>query len=234
MAKETAESKLLKLIEEADAKDGTASSAPAPAAPSAPAASQALSSVSSVGVGTIAVPPFIQKILLLFSRGSQPGQGFGMRQVNQLLVVLIIIIGIFFISDFSKGMKKAQQPLEFPVNPMTFEQVSVPQPGDVTAYIAVVNQRNIFRPFEKKKEEEVKIVAPIENQQIKDRVTNFKLVGISWLNSPETATVMIEDKSTTITYFLKTGEELQGVKIETIYADRVEMTFQGQKLTMNL
>lgn len=233
MAKETAESKLLKLIEETDAKDKTG--APAGTAP-APAAAQVLDSVSSVSVGSISLPPFLQNIFSMFSAGSRSSQGFGLRQANQLLFLAIIGVAIFLIKDFSVGMKVAEQDVNIPVKPMPFDerQVAVPAPPAVEKYVSTISYRNIFRPFEKKVEEEVKITAPVENQKIKDKVANFKLVGISWLNSPETATVMIEDKSTTVTHFLKTGEALQGVQIQTIYADRVEMNFQGEKLMMNL
>lgn len=234
MAKETAESKLLKLIEETDAKDKA--SGPAPAVPSAaPEVAKVLSSVSSVGVGGIALPPFLQNLFSFFYRGSQPSQGFGLRQANQLLFLIIIAGGVFFVADFSRGMKEAQRQFAFSVKQVPFDlkESVLPAPKDAAEYVSIVAQRNIFRPFEKKAEE-AKIAVPLENQRIKDKVANLKLVGISWLSSPETATVMIEDKNTTITHFLKTGEDLEGVKIDVIYADRVEMSFQGEKMTMNL
>lgn len=236
MAKDTAESKLLKLIEETDAKDKTGGTPPAAAvAPAAGDATKVLNSVSSVGVGSIALPPFIQKIFSLFMGSSQPGQGFGLRLANQLLLVAVIAIGGFFVMDFSRGMKESQAKVVFDVKQADFnpDDEVLPSVKDVMDYVSAVSQRNIFKPFEKKVED-TKIVAPAENQRIKDKVTNLKLVGISWLNSPDTATVMIEDKSTSVTHFLKTGEDLQGLKVDVIYADRVEVSYQGEKLTINL
>jgi hypothetical protein len=234
MAKETAESKLLKLIEEADAKD-TPASASGASASAATQASQVLSSVSSVGVQSIPIPPFIQKILALFSKGSSPSAGFGLRVVNAFLVFLIFIFGFFFAQDFSRGMKESQAQVAFEIKQAADDGklVALPTVNDADSYIEQISKRNIFRPFEKKVEE-IKIVAPEENQQIKDKVTNFKLVGISWLSTPETATAMIEDKSTSVTHFLKKGDDLEGVKLDVIYADRVEFSFNGEKLTMNL
>ena len=52
---------------------------------------------------------------------------------------------------------------------------------------------------------------------------------------------MIEDKGKAITFFVKTGddlskssESLKGVSLDVIYADRVEFSYQGQKLMINL
>lgn len=238
MAKDTAESKLLKLIEETDAKDKTANPA-APAAAS-PDVTKVLNSVSTVGVGSVSLPPFLQKILSAFT--AKPGAGFGLRFFNQVLLFVILGVGVFFVMDFSKGMKQSQVEVAYEVvqSEDDGKEVALPTINDVVDYIATVSSRNIFRPFEKKAEE-AKIVAPLENQRIKDKVVNFKLVGISWLSTPETATAMIEDKATSVTYFLKTGDDfgkmkqdLQGLKIDVIYADRVEFSFQGEKLTMNL
>ena len=237
MAKETAESKLLKLIEESDAKDKSAPGAASPAAVSGAAsdAARVFNSVSSVGISGVTVPSFLQKIFSMFSRRGRPSTPFGLRQVNQLLFLAIVAVTAFLFFDFSRGMKESQKKVAFEVKQMPFDPKSdMPlTPKGVAVYESAVNTRNIFHPFEKKAEEK-KIVEPVENQKIKDKVVNFKLVGISWLNSAQTATVMIEDKATSITHFLKTGEDLQGVKIDTIYADRVEMSFQGEKMTMSL
>ncbi len=234
MGKETAESKLLKLIEEADAKDKPAGAASASAG--APAqVSNVLSSVSSVGVQSIPIPPFVQKIFALFSKDSQTSAGFGLRVINGFLVFVIFVFGLFFAQDFSRGMKESQAQVVFEVKQAADDgkQIALPTISDAESYIEKISKRNIFKPFEKKVEE-IKIVAPVENQQIKDKVTNFKLVGISWLSTPETATAMIEDTSTSVTHFLKTGEDLEGVKLDVIYADRVEFSYNGEKLTLNL
>ncbi len=239
MAKDTAESKLLKLIEETDAKDKAAN----PAAPAVSAdVSKVLNSVSSVGVSGGALGDFFQKAIAIFSRGSNPSAASGLRFVNLVLLILIGMIGFFFMQDFSRGIQQSHEKVVYEVNQVVSDgqEILLPTVKDVTDYIAAISERNIFRPFEKKVEE-AKVVVPLENQQIKDKLANFKLVGISWLNSPDTATAMIEDKSRAITLFLKTGEDLskssenlRGVTLDVIYADRVEFSFQGEKITLNL
>jgi len=242
MAKDTAESKLLKLIEETDAKDKSAGgssvgagASAASTAVAAPDATKLFNSVSSVGVGAISLPPFLQKIISIIIPGSQRTKGFGLHTANQLLLVLVLIVSVLFVLDFSRGMKESQVQVAFDVKqaPLDPADEVLPSVMDVVDYVTAVSQRNIFRPFEKKAEE-AHVAAPAENQKIKDKVTNLKLVGISWLNTPETATAMIEDKSTSVTHFVKTGEDLQGIKVDVIYADRVEVSFQGEKMTINL
>jgi type II secretory pathway component PulC len=103
-------------------------------------------------------------------------------------------------------------------------------------YASVVSERNIFHPFEKKVIEEKaaaeEVVVP--NQKIKSKMVDFKIVGISWLDTPQSATVMIEDTKTQITHFLRAGENLQGVQVKTIYADRVILSYEGETLAVNL
>ncbi len=236
MAKDTAEAKLLKLIEETDAKDKAVNPAAAGSAASAGVSTDAtkvLSSVNSVGVGAISLPPFLRKVLGLFSGGSQPRSS--LRLVNYTLLVFIVAAGFFFVRNFLKGMEESQEEIVFEVKQKPFESTEngLAPPKDAGEYVRAISARNIFRPFEKKAEE-TKVSAPSENQQIKNKLTNFKLVGISWLSTPETATAMIEDKSRGETLFKKKGDDLDGVRVEVIYADRVEFSFQGEKLTINL
>lgn len=287
MAKETAEQRLLKLIEAADAKATVAAPPPAAApvaAPApAPAARQVLSSVSSVGVSS---PPALEGLLGMFRRpgSSETPEDIGLKMANRLLVVVVIGIGVFFIADFTKGMKASKKEVNFaiPKSKPSKKQAAVRKqkppedgsivrsifdtekdfqvdrsqavpetdaldesghnaelsdamiPRDVAEYVAAVSRRNIFHPLEKKAEEELKVAAPSENQKIRERITNFKLVGVSWLDSAESATVMVEDQKTSVTHFLKTGDYLEGVKVETIYADRVVFSYQGETVTINL
>ena len=164
MAKDTAESKLLKLIEEADAKDKASSPQVATGSGAAVSvqAGQVFNSVSAVGVGAIAIPPFLQKILAIFSRSAQPSAGSGLRLVNWVLVVLILVLGLFFVKDFSRGVKESQSVVSAQIKQKSFnlESEVLPSVEDVGDYVAIVSERNIFRPFEKKVEE-AKALAPL-------------------------------------------------------------------------
>ena len=65
-------------------------------------------------------------------------------------------------------------------------------------------------------------------------MSKYKLVGIAWLDLPETASVMIEDTQKNETFFLKQGEQLEGVTVKTIYTDRAVFSHENEETTIKL
>ena len=252
MAKETAEQKLLKLIEATEAQDepsqpAARASVRAPTA-NVEAAQKTLSSVQSLGLATITVPPVIGQLLRILRNPStvaQLPQTLSIKELNKGLLIIVLLVGVYFVSDFNKGMKSAQKDISVEEGSAAALSKS---PGadkirnllsqyakDISEYMVLVSYRNIFQPYERKVEvatEDVQEVLP--NQQITEKINQFKLVGISWLETPDSVTVMIEDNQTQVTHFLKNGEEFQGVKVETIYADSVEFSYNGEKMNVKL
>ncbi|HPB68629.1 MAG TPA: hypothetical protein PKU74_06960 [Candidatus Omnitrophota bacterium] len=250
MAKETAEQKLLKLIEATEAQDKTPSSAE-PAAVRGPSTSleaqKTLSSVQSIGLATITLPSFVGQLMNVLrdpSTLAQLPQTLSIKELNKVLLILVLLIGIYFVSDFSKGMKAAQKDIRLDETPLTAaESVGLGTVGDllgqyvkdISQYMALVSYRNIFQPYERKVEVADEVVEEfLPNQQIAEKVNQFKLVGISWRETPDSVMVMIEDNQTQVTHFLKSGEEFQGVRVETIYADSVEFSYNGEKMNVKL
>ncbi len=230
MAKETAEQKLLKVIEVSGGGD---TPAPAPAGEIAPSAQsqeaqKTLESVKSVGVS---LPPFMQGIVTFI----QGGHGFGLREINKILPVCIALVTVFFVMDFRKGMEGSKKEIRFAV-PKTTAMLSdgiLPAFRNVSEYVTVINRRNIFHPLEKKLVEK-KANTSSDKQHLVEKITDLKLVGISWLDSAESATAMIEDDKTSITHFLKVGDSVKGVRIHTIYADSVILSYGQETITMSL
>ena len=250
MAKETAEQKLLKLIEASEAQESP--SQPAESAsvrtPSASVdAQKTLNSVQSIGLATITLPPLAGQLLRILrdpSTIAQLPQTLSVKELNKGLLIIVLLVGVYFVSDFSKEMKKAQKDISVDgVSPALSKSSGVGKIADsigqyakdITEYMALVSYRNIFQPYERKIEvvdEEVQDVPP--NQQIAEKISQFKLVGISWLETPDSVTVMIEDNQTQVTHFLRSGEEFQGVKVQTIYADSVEFSYNGETMNVKL
>ena len=52
-----------------------------------------------------------------------------------------------------------------------------------------------------------------------EQTKDLKLVGISWLDSAESASAMIENTQSGVTYFLKSGEQINSVTVKQIFAD---------------
>ena len=65
-------------------------------------------------------------------------------------------------------------------------------------------------------------------------MSKYKLVGIAWLDLPETASIMIEDTHKKETFFLKQGEQLEGVTVKTIYTDRAVFSHENEETTIKL
>jgi hypothetical protein len=65
-------------------------------------------------------------------------------------------------------------------------------------------------------------------------MSRYKLVGIAWLDLPETACIMIEDTRKNETLFLKQGEQLEGVTVKTIYTDRAVFSHENEETTIKL
>lgn len=90
-------------------------------------------------------------------------------------------------------------------------------------YLEMVQRRNTFLPVVLKSVESFKAEA---ERILTTLVGDLKLVGISWGEEPQ---AMIEDKKTKKTYFLKTGDMINKLKIDTILKDRVILNFQGER-----
>ena len=162
MAKETAEKKLLKLIESTQAQESAVAAQPAASA-AAPSSGDGLSDVQQVansvkGVGfslpKLSVPPFLGSIVNIFRGPSAAAAGsgpFGLREVNRILSVgIVVVTGLLFLS-FMSGYNEAQKKMDFAVEQMpanTDEFTSHFQ--DLAEYLSTLLRRNIFQPYEVK------------------------------------------------------------------------------------
>jgi hypothetical protein len=226
MSKETAEQKLLKLIE---AEEGS------------PAENQAVKevarSVRGRGFASASTPDFLKSLPEFFKNSPlfRPGQFVGLKQINTFLLAVVLSVCVFLAVTIVSGVRSSDAKIDFQVTATTVggaPSVSPPLSKGREYLTKITEQRNIFSPAEEKTVEQQ--AGTVERQRIVDKTKDLRLVGISWPENAETATAMIEDKQTLITYFLKQGEEINGVRIQNIYADRVVLGFQGETLILKL
>ena len=230
MTKETAEQKLLKLIE-------TSSSQPATAGTThqQDVAKQMAQAVQG-GSFHFELPAALQ--FLSFSRGAG-NPPFGLKEFNRMLLYSMIAVSVFFAMDLLTGMKSLERKIVFSVDPNVSKKLFsvIPPVKDLASYLSPIETRNIFQPLEKKTAAEEKQDVPPPSEQAKKIVTlaeKLKLVGVSWLDRPETASVMIEDTESGITYFVRQGEKVKDLTVKNIYTDRVVLTFEGEEITIKL
>ncbi len=238
MAKETAEQKLLKLIELSDAQ-GTGE-APKPAAPKAPDPQQVLQAVQSVG-GAVSLPPALSGFMAAIKNfvGTVPRDGhLGIREVNAILVAAVIFVVIIFGLNVSNGFKRANSPIVFSQPEGVSFSVGnlLPQFKALQDYVGTISFRNIFQPYEKKvveaETEEQQAVKLFE--QIDSKTKGLRLVGVSWFDTAESASAMVENTDSGVTYFLRAGEKVNGATVEAIYSDSIVLEFQGERLELKL
>jgi len=234
--KETAEQKLLKIIEAQNPADISSSG---PSLPGQDVAQQVASSVKGVGLPPVSLSSVLAPLMGLWkglTPGKSTGTPFGIREINKLFMLAIGVVCFLFIANVLGGMKLMNQKIIFHLTSeaKNFSNDFIPSLTDISDYLENIKRRNIFRPLEKKTEAPAMVVENISNPRITELTQDWKLVGISWLSTPESASVMIENTKTGITYFLRQGEEFQGVTIKNIYADRVLLGCEGEELTLKL
>ncbi len=247
--KETAEQKLLKLIENSkgqkDAPPAAQSSAPsdsvtpvAPPVASEQVAMKVAQSVRSPALPGIALPVFLQNLGGVFKKGGAPGAmvGLGLRQVNSLLTLTTVAVMFFFTGKLFLGWSQMNQQISFlldgKVTRTGEREQLIPLTKDVAYYLDLVQTRNIFKPYEKKQGKETKFTG--DNRVVASKTEHLKLRGISWLDSAETASAIIEDADSGMTYFLKQGDQVKDVTVKTIYADQVIMSYEGEEIAIKL
>lgn len=194
MAKESAEEKLLKMMQK---------------------------SSPSVAAKPSATGSFKKKFKLTFSIGA----------LNMLLFLGIIACIIALGLEMRSGYSLLNQAVEFPRESKTdasMSDIALPSTPTVDYYLQKISERNIFKPFVPKVAQKAAI------QGLAQLMSKYKLVGVAWLDLPETATIMIEDTQKNETYFLKQGEQLEGVTVKTIYTDRAVFSHENEETTIKL
>jgi len=156
---------------------------------------------------------------------------FSINALNTFLFlgILICLMGLGF--EMRSGFSLLNQALEFPSGSKTdasLSDIALPSTPSADYYLQKINERNIFKPYVPK----VAHAAPV--QGLAQLMSKYKLVGISWLDLPETASIMIEDTQKNETFFLKQGEQLEGVTVKTIYTDRAVFSHENEETTIKL
>ena len=194
MAKETAEQKLLKMMQQ----KGGASPAPAAGKPS--------------------------RVPFKFS--------FSIHLLNQLLWAGIVVCVVLLALEMRSGFSLLNSSVDLPEEnggPRAPAEIALPSGKNAGYYLAKVSARNIFRPFDGQAK-----AAGVLKETLTRRLAKYKLVGIAWLDMPETASIMFENTADKTTSFLKQGEQLEGVTVKTIYTDRAVFSYENEETIIKL
>ena len=156
---------------------------------------------------------------------------FTIGALNALLflgiVACVAALGFEMRSGFSLLKSAVEFPRETKAEASTSE-IALPVTPGADFYLQKINERNIFKPYVPK------VAKAAAVRGLAQLMSKYKLVGIAWLDLPETASVMIEDTQKNETFFLKQGEQLEGVTVKTIYTDRAVFSHENEETTIKL
>jgi len=198
--KETAEQKLLKIIEATKKAQSAGDSAPS----------------------AVAMPQRTH------------GVSLKLQHVNLFLIVVVIASFLFLGYEFQRGMARLQEDVSFDVDVKASQELPVPglpQAKSIAYYLDKIGSRNIFQPYEKKADPAGTVKG---NVALEKTMAKYKIVGIAWLDVPESATVMLEDSFAHMTHFLKQGDNVDGITVKTIFTDRVVFSQANEEITIKL
>lgn len=154
-----------------------------------------------------------------------------MKVLNKLLIVGLIASVAFLGNEIIAGATLANKSVEMPEGKKSRvlgdKEAQMITAQRLSYYLANVNSRNIFQPYE----EMQKTVEVTEtNKKIVSKMSSYRLVGISWLDRIDTASVMIEDTNKKVTYFLHKGEKIGDIVVKTIYADSALLGYEDEEI----
>ena len=228
----TPEKQLLKLIEGADKSKSSGSftqgAGSAPQPPAKPFGASPVEKLRGTFLGRFS----------FFKRNAKKQMRSGkfslsLSTVNRVLTLAVAALFIYVVYDAAASAMSLKTPPSFePLkekNPDRGAATMVSPLKEGSFYQQKVTSRDIFKeggkPLEKKKDK--KEAAPAEESEV---AKSLSLVGISWSSNPD---VIIEDKATQKTYFVKRGQLVgDNVKVEAIFKDHVVLSHEGQEFEL--
>ncbi len=156
-----------------------------------------------------------------------------LKSINKLLLLGIIFVVCLVGLEIKSGMSLIGKDIKISggskKGSMDSKKSELLTIQSLPYYLAGVNRRNIFQSYEPASTS----AKPAQEQMnISRQLRNFKLVGISWLDHVDTASAMIEDTDKKVTYFLKKGEKIGNIEVNTIYADSVELGLENEEMIL--
>ena len=164
----------------------------------------------------------------------RPAVHLNIKTANQILLALVIAAVIYLALDLTLLKEDKQKYLStVSTNDMIYSISGHGgvQKQDLSHYQEVIDRRNPFLPAgasapAQEGQDEAPIPRPNTNKMT-EVLNALKLVGLTW--SADEPLAMIEEASTGRTYFLKRGQEVNGLKIQSISKEKVTVTYEGEE-----
>ena len=148
-----------------------------------------------------------------------------LRLANKMAASLCGVITLFLLFDFFRvgvNLKSRFEKMLQASQSAIKEETRVALPNiNLEEVLAQAKRRNVFTFLSAPAKAEASLPP-----NIAEIISNFKLVGIIWSNSPQ---AMIENAKEQRTFLLSQGEQLGQIKIKKIFQNKVVIEVEGQE-----
>ncbi|MCK4948069.1 MAG: hypothetical protein KAQ99_03615 [Candidatus Aureabacteria bacterium] len=148
-----------------------------------------------------------------------------------LLVFVLLVYSIYFVNNLYTSMINLKKLPRLDIEPGGREPFKE-SPAVLSSlretglyYLEKARERDIFK-MGMKPTAETEEVTSSPSSRIIQVTQNLGLVGISWSSDPD---AMVEDKKALKTFFVKEGDMIGKVRVETILRDRLVLSFEGER-----
>jgi len=156
---------------------------------------------------------------------------FSIGLLNIFLFLGIVVCSLVLFFELLSGSSLLNRPVKFLRESkvdLSSSDFTLPAIPSADYYLQTINERDIFKPYVPK------ITKSAAQQGLVQQMSKYKIVGIAWLDLPETASVMILDIQKKKILFLKKGEHFEGITVKTIYTDRAVFSDGSEETTIKL
>lgn len=163
------------------------------------------------------------------------------RSFNFFLIAGIMAAAIYLILDLTVLKEDQEQFLssvstQDSLYPIRNEKKEISAVPDLDHYHEMIERRNPFlsplaapTPAESEEKPKAAVEGPAPNK-VTEKAGKLNLVGISW--SADNPLAMIEDTESGKTFFLRAGQEINGLKVQEIQKEKVIVTYEGEEAAL--
>jgi hypothetical protein len=154
------------------------------------------------------------------------------RKINAILAFLTLLVGVYFIaSSVFLAMKLTALP-SFSFKSESAAKIEILKQASslkaLSFYADKIHTRDIFKIGPKEPEEKPSAGGAAQ-ASAESKLAKYKLVGISWSDSPD---AMIEDTEAKKTYFLKRNQVIDGVRVQAVFKDKVVLRYGNAEVEL--
>ncbi len=164
---------------------------------------------------------------LVRSAGPAIAQGIrGINPLKALNAVLAVLVGlsfIYYVSVWSASEKKRFVP-ELIKDPASLK-ASKPRQRRYSSYVRAVKSRDLFGG------RVVEVRAP-RGPTAAQRARGLRLLG--FLEAGGDTTAVIYDKGSRMTHYIKKGDSIRGLQVDSVGSGRVVLTREGERVFLSL